>query len=173
MKGLWVEIRICPYQDLSLRSTHQLLPWTKQNCLREINWICCQSIQNKVMRINLKNIFPPLLLSLCANFIPDSLPPSPQQCRGLGMGGVVSSWHVVFTSHSSSQSSPAPARHPSHGGQSSVNFSNVNHFHRLQFFMNCSRIGLFCKVQFFGNRLLCRSIVAHGATSPANEYISV
>ena len=54
----------------------------------------------------------------------------------------------------SSHSSPAPAWGPSHGRQSSMNFSNVSPSHGLQFFTNCSSMGPFHRVQSFRNGLL-------------------
>lgn len=126
------------------------------------------------MRIkNPKNIVPPPLPSLWANFIPYSLLPSPQQCRECSIENGRYSQFIaccpclsVFLS-----SCPTPARDPSNGGDSFMNFSNASCFHRVQFFMNCSSAGHCRKVQFSRNRLLHSSIVAHGATNPANTYV--
>jgi len=61
----------------------------------------------------------------------------------------------------SSRSSPAPMWCPTHGKQSSINWSNVSHSHGLQISMNCPRVGPFHRVQSFRNRLL-----QHGLFSP-------
>ncbi|KAK4824286.1 hypothetical protein QYF61_013031 [Mycteria americana] len=67
----------------------------------------------------------------------------------------------------SSHSSPAPAWGPSHGRQSSMNFSNMSPSHGLQFCMNCSSMGPFHGVQSFRNRLLqCGS-----PTGPARSLL--
>lgn len=92
MKGLWVKIRIDIADVLTIMDKTEL---TWGNFLN--------LFQSRVMRIkNPKNIFPPPLPSLWTNFIPYSLLPSPQQCRALRMGGVVSSLRVVYASQSSS-----------------------------------------------------------------------
>uniref|UniRef100_A0A663DWR7 Basal body orientation factor 1 n=1 Tax=Aquila chrysaetos chrysaetos TaxID=223781 RepID=A0A663DWR7_AQUCH len=84
------------------------------------------------------------------------------------MGIVVSSSHVAFAAPSSSHSSLAPAWGPSHGKQSSMNFSNVSPSHRLQFFTNCSSMGPFHGVQSFRNRLLQRGSPAGSQVLPEN-----
>ncbi|KAK4822389.1 hypothetical protein QYF61_014159 [Mycteria americana] len=78
-----------------------------------------------------------------------------------------------------SRSSPAPAWGPSHGRQSSMNFSNMSPSHGLQFFMNCSSVGPFHGVQSFRNRLeqscqqTCSSVVSslHVSTGPARSLL--
>ncbi|KAK4828634.1 hypothetical protein QYF61_000282 [Mycteria americana] len=59
-----------------------------------------------------------------------------------------------YQGEDSSHSSPTPAWGPSHGRQSSTNFSNMSASHGLQFFMNCSSVGPFHRVQSFRSRLL-------------------
>ena len=68
----------------------------------------------------------------------------------------------------SSHSSPAPAWGPSHGRQSSMNFSSVSPSHRLQFFTNCTSVGPFHEVQSFRNRLLQHGSPAGSQVLPAN-----
>lgn len=53
----------------------------------------------------------------------------------------------------SSPPSFAPVWGPSHGGQSSMNFSSVSPSHGLQFLRNCSSLGLSQGVQSLRNRL--------------------
>jgi len=84
------------------------------------------------------------------------------------MGVVVGSPHFVCVAPSSlgedsSHSSPVPVRGPSHGRQSSLNFSNVSPSHRLQFFTNCSNTGPSYQKQ------AAPLWVCHGVTSPASK----
>ncbi|KAM9591174.1 uncharacterized protein ACIBXB_006073 [Morphnus guianensis] len=80
----------------------------------------------------------------------------------------VSSSRVVSAAPSSSRSFPAPAWGPSHGRQSSTNFSNVGPSHGLQFFTNCSSMGSFHRVQSFRNRLLQRGSPTGPQVLPEN-----
>jgi len=83
------------------------------------------------------------------------------------MGFAVSSSHIISAAPSSSHSSPVPAWDPSHGTQSSVNFSNMSPSYGLQFFMNCSSVGPFHGVQSFGTWLLQR----WSSTGPASSLL--
>ena len=67
-----------------------------------------------------------------------------------------------------SHSSPAPAWGPSHGSQSSTNFSSMGPSHGLQFFMNCSSMGPFHGLQSFRHRLLQHGSPAGSQVLPEN-----
>ena len=133
------------------REITQQLPWqANQTRLREINLIYCKSNQSRTMRnkkINLKtpSLHPFLLLGL--NFTHDFSPSSPQVVQGDGEWGLQSVHHTLSLpllppqGEDSSHSAPAQAWGPSHGTQSSMNCSSKSTFHKLQFFMNCSRVG--------------------------------
>jgi len=62
----------------------------------------------------------------------------------------------------------APPWGPSHGSQSSTNYTSVGPSHRLQFCMNCSSVDPFHRTQSFRNRLLHRG-VPHRVTSSASK----
>ena len=83
---------------------------------------------------------------------------------------VVSSSDVVSDAPSSSHSSPAPAWGPSHGRQSSMNFSNMSPSHRLQFLVNCSSVG-----PPQGHKCChqtCSNVGSiHGSTGPARSLL--
>ena len=68
----------------------------------------------------------------------------------------------------SGQLHTAGAWGPSHGTQSSTNFSNMSLSHGLQFFTNYSSVGLFHGVQTFRNRLLQRGSPTGSQVLPAN-----
>ncbi|XP_049649850.1 uncharacterized protein LOC126035357 [Accipiter gentilis] len=107
-----------------------------------------------------------------------SLPPPPERCRGTGTGVLWSVHHMLSLpllppqGEDSSRSSPDPAWGPSHGRQSSMNFSNVTPPHGLQFFTNCSSVGPFHGVQSFRNGLLQRGLLSlHGVPGPARSLL--
>jgi len=109
------------------------------------------------MKPNLKNVFPPPLSSFWAHLqsrFPYLLPYNGTGRQGKGIA--VSSSHIVSAAPSSSNSSQAPAWSPSHGKDSSMNYTNMGPSHGLQFFMSCFRVGPFHRVQSFRNRLLQR-----------------
>ncbi|KAM9590481.1 uncharacterized protein ACIBXB_005737 [Morphnus guianensis] len=68
----------------------------------------------------------------------------------------------------SSHSSPAPAWGPTHGRQSSMNFSNVGPSHGLQPFTNCSSMGPFHGVQSFRSTLLQHGLPTGSQILPEN-----
>ncbi|KAK4831212.1 hypothetical protein QYF61_016049 [Mycteria americana] len=72
----------------------------------------------------------------------------PQWLKGMGNGGCA--WG------------------PSHGRQSSMNFSNMSPSHRLHCFKNCSSVGPFHRVQSFRNRLLQCGSPTGSQVLPAN-----
>jgi len=89
------------------------------------------------------------------------------------MGATLSSWHVVSGFPSSSGGGcltlfPAPEWGPSHGRQSSTNFSNMNPSYGLQFSTNCSSMGPFHGLQSFRNRLHQRGSPVESQVLPAN-----
>ncbi|KAM9590844.1 uncharacterized protein ACIBXB_005893 [Morphnus guianensis] len=107
-----------------------------------------------------QNAFPPPLPSSRAQLHSRILylpPPVAQGDRDGVYGQFITHYFLPLhppQGEDSSHSSPAPAWGPSHGRQSSTNFSNVGPSHRLQFFTNCSSMGPFHGVQSFRSTLL-------------------
>jgi len=98
---------------------------------------------------------------------------SPQAAQRDGERGLaVSLSHVLSAAPSSSLSSPASVWGPTHGRQSSINFSNAGPSHRLQFFTNCSSMGPF-HVSFPRGLVLQEQTAAvwvpHEVTGPARK----
>ena len=96
-----------------------------------------------------------------------------QQHRGMGNGG----WGQFITPclccsfllrDRTPHSSLASAWGPSHGRQSSMNFSNVGPSHGLQFFTNCSSVGPLPGLQSFRHRLLQRGSPTGSQVLPEN-----
>ena len=125
-----------------------------------------------------QNTFPPPLPSSRAQLHSQiSLPNPPQWHRGTGMGFTVITHYFLLLyppwGEGSSHSSPAPVWGPSHGRQSSTNFSNVGPSHGLQFFMNCSSVGPFHGVQSFRSTLLQRGSPMGSQVLPENLLCGV
>ena len=103
-----------------------------------------------------KNLQPPsphpsLLSGL--NFTPhflSLLPPSGAGGRGMAVVVITHGFCCSFLL----MLFPAPVQSPTHGRQSSMNFSNMSPSHGLQLFMNWSCVGPFHRVQYFRHRLL-------------------
>jgi len=84
------------------------------------------------------------------------------------MGVVVILSCIVSAAHSSSHCAPMLAGDPSHGRQSSMNYSNVGPSNGLPFFMSISSMGPFHRVQSFRNRLLQHGSPMGPQALPAN-----
>ncbi|KAM9591150.1 uncharacterized protein ACIBXB_006064 isoform 2-T2 [Morphnus guianensis] len=119
-----------------------------------------------------QNTFPPPLPSSRAQLHSRILYQPPQQHRGTGMGFMFITRYFLPLhppqGQDSSHSSPPPAWGPSHGRQSSTNFSNVGPSHGLQFFTNCSSMGPFHGVQSFRSTLLQRESPTGSQVLPEN-----
>lgn len=93
--------------------------------------------------------------------------------RGLGVRTVVSSWHMVSATHSSSGENSLPSS-ASVWGPSPTDFSKVSPSHGLMFFRKCSSMGSFHGMCSFRNKLLqCGSPqrVTCPASKPAPAWI--
>ena len=121
-----------------------------------------------------QNTFPPPLPSSRAQLHSRILYLVPAVVQGDGEWGLWSVHHTLLLplhhpqGQDSSHSSPAPAWGPTHGRQSSTNFSNVGPSHGLQFFTNCSSMGPFHSVPSFRSTLLQRGSPTGSQVLPEN-----